>query len=514
MSIRLISTTLLLLFLSCTDSVRDTTPVDSTTVGDVDEPVSQQMRRRLRPPFQPGLDDGRVIVDVPPTEGDGPPFPVKTIRVTGRTSSSVTLRWHDRSGVEDGTRLRRREATGGWEDVAEFGPLSGFNDVTDSGLEPDHLYCYQFVAFNEHGDSFSPQRCAYTEGTEDRVVFRAQLILTTADVSGAATNNRVTAHLNSPPGIYVPSGNATVIDYGRNDFERGDQFTYDLELTGLTNLEDITLINLSKAGGNEWCLEDLSLLINNRLVYAEEFGSTEDSCLWFDNNSPEHTIGHEDLRSHSGWQEFVQTFPLFIDRLEIESRIESLIGNLIAGDDKILWGDRTDRAWVEATYRTQQIAGVDLDLEGDAPLWFNPSVDIDFFLNLRLVSDDDTWRMEISTSNLESNAEFDWFSETLSFILPCGPVASVALNESIPDCITALEDHIEDKIHRGWQPISRNFVVDPPCLEGSHPAVMLVPGDEEQELSGISFECVADEDSTRLQPGQPDLEETVAPGHP
>ncbi|MCZ6655520.1 MAG: hypothetical protein O7D91_21135 [Planctomycetota bacterium] len=495
MSPRTSAVSLALLLCSCTGSIRSTSPIDSALIGTVDEPVSQQMRRRLMPPFQTGLDGDEIAFPFPAAEGPKP-FPVKTIVVLGRTSDSISLRWHDRSGIEAGTRVRRREATGGWVNVDELGPLSGFQDWTNTGLSPDSLYCYQFIAFNEYGDSYSPQACAYTRGAEEDVIFRAQLVVKTADVSDAGTDDDVRVRLNSPPGTFSPSGNVTDVDYGRDDFERGDSFIYDLELTGLTRLTDVTLINLSKTGSNGWCVEELSLLINNESVYSESFGPTNETCLWLDNSGPysrNHSIFHEKLRDHVLWQNFTQRFPQVFVRREIESRIEGMVGHLIAGDSRIKWGDRNGRAWVEATRRNQEMVHIDLDLEGVVSWWFNPSVDIDFDVTFRLTLRGDVWQVDITASNLEADVDFDWFSKTLSFILPCGPVVSIAEDEGIPDCIAALEKYIEDKILSGWQPIAEHFLVGTPCRTGFHPVLTVNEGEHEGELESVSVDCAVDD---------------------
>jgi hypothetical protein len=473
-------------------------PIDRLPPGSVDEMVTQQMRLQLKPPVR-APDDG-VVVDVPPTEeGENlAPLAVKNIRVTGRTSSSISLRWHDRSDIEDGTRVRRRESTGGWQDIATFGPLSGFNEMTDGGLSPDQLYCYQFVGFNEHDENFSPQRCAYTRGDEVRPIFRAQLMLQTGDVPDAGTDDQddqVTVRLNSPPSIFTPSGNVTVINYGRDDFERGDRFTYDLELNDLSNLEDVTLVSLSKTGNDGWCVEFIELWINNRRVFADRLGSTDEPCVWLDTgDSRMHTIFHEALRGHADWQRFVNTFPFEFDREEIESRIEGMVGNLIAANDLVqwdpMWPPSAENSWVEATRKNNKTVHIDLDLEGDVPAWFNPAVDVDFDVIFEFTLRGGQWEVDIATANLEADVDFDWFTETVSFILPCGPAISVATGEGIPDCISALEEYITDKIRRGWEPIAKHFVVGTPCLDGFHPEAIV--NELEGELESVSLGCIED----------------------
>jgi hypothetical protein len=421
--------------------------------GPVNEPARQELRQKLRPPFSGQTPPGGVIVDIPPSEEGRKPFPVKTILVMERDSSSITLRWHDRSDVEEGTRLRRREESGDWQEITAWGPLSGFNDHSDTGLASDRLYCYQFIAFNEHGDSFSPQRCAYTAGAEFLPVWRAQARFGTANVSNANSD-----------------------------------FSYDLELTGLKDLTDITMVHIAKGGDDAWCIEFFELLVNNRLVFREEFGDTESGCLWLDNEGAAktgHTIDHQALRDHTAWRNYTQPFQLTIPQGEIESRLEGMIGNLIAADDRIKWGGKHGRAWVEATKRADNTIHIDLDLEGDnfGP---NPDIDIDFDIVVRFTQNEGIWELEIRTGSLEADVDFDWFTETLSFILPCGPIVSVALDEGIPDCISALEDRIGRKISRGWQPIAKHFTVGNPCPAGRHPVATVT------DSADVALSCESD----------------------
>lgn len=461
--------------------------------GEADEPTLQQMQRQIRPPFLDPLGPGDLFYNLdsfpPPTEEGNKPYPVKTILITARTDSSISLRWHDRSSVEVSTLLRRRKDGGpGWEEAFTYGPVSGFNDVTDEGLEPDQRYCYQFVASNEHGSSYSPQRCAYTEGNTGQQIYRAQLRVKTANISDAGTDDKIRVRLNAAPGgLTVPFGNVTVMDYGQDDFERQDDFLYDLELTGIVNSSDITLLSISKNGSDGLCIESIELLLNNVSVFDQDFSNTGDKCHWIDNeggHSNIYSVSHESLRAHPGWQGLGPTIQLSIDRDEIESRIEGLIGHLFSSIDDAKWGDRHGRAWVEASYRNDKRVSVDLDMEGEVPYWFNADVDIDFDATVGFKEEDGEWKFELTVSNLEATTDFDWFTEALSFILPCGPVVSVVLNEGIPDCTTYLERYIDDRIEGAFQPIARSFALDNPCPAGTRPDAFV------SEIPNIIFRCV------------------------
>jgi hypothetical protein len=476
----------MLLVFAVSGCVRDTPPV-STPDGAVDEPVLQQVRRRISLP-SPGTGDGVVVG----TGESGKPLPVKTLLVTGRTSSSISLRWHDRSAIEDGTRIRRRETTGDWVEAGSVGPLTGFADFEDTGLSPDTLYCYSVVAFNGVGGSPSPQRCAYTRGREDRPVFRAQLQIETADIADAGTDDRVRVRLNSAPGTVLPAGNVTVVDYGHNDFQRGDTFEYDLELTGLTNLEDITELTLAKSGSDGWCVQRIGLSVNNRLVFAQNFSTTASGCRWLDDSgdrSPTHTVSHETLRAHPEWVGFIQPVPISIDGEEMEERVEGLIGHMLASNSDLKWGELRGRAWVEAFRKDAQTIRMDLDLEGDF-FASNPQIDLEFDLGFRLTQHDDQWELDLTTANLETDASYNDFLEALAFVLPCGPFASAITGDGVANCIDALEKYVEDRIHRGFQPIARHFLLDSPCAAGSHPTVT-VEGSE-VELPVVMFGCAPD----------------------
>jgi hypothetical protein len=468
----------------------------STPEGAENEPVALQMQRQLRPPFLDALGTGELFYDIndfqPPPEEDRKPYPVKTILITGRTESSISLRWHDRSSVETSTLLRRRaDGSSGWEEAHTYGPVTGFNDVTDQGLDPDRRYCYQFVVSNEHGDSFSPQRCAYTRGATVLPIYRAQLQVETADITNAGTNDRVSVRLNSVPGaLTVPTGNVTVMDYGQNDFGSGDNFFYDLELTTLENFTDVTLLSVSKDGDNGLCISAMALWLNNVRVFHEDFGSRPDGCHWLDNSgdhSRRYSVFHDTLRAHPDWQQFGPTVQFAIDRDEIESRMEGMAGHLFSSIDQAQWGNRHGRAWVEASHRDSDTVQVNLDMEGEASYWLNPDIDIDFAVSFRFSERNGQWEFDITTSNLEATADFDWFTETLSFILPCGPVISIAFDEGIPDCITYLEGYIEDRVRDAWQPIAESFAINNPCPADTRPmaTVTLTPD--------IEFSCVEEE---------------------
>jgi hypothetical protein len=93
---------------------------------------------------------------------------------------------------------------------------------TDAGLPRDTGYYYRVGAYNYYGESFSvPQAFGTIDGRVQ--VSRLQVRLRTADVSDADTDDSVHVSVND-----YNMNHGTWLDYGRNDFERGDEFTYEL----------------------------------------------------------------------------------------------------------------------------------------------------------------------------------------------------------------------------------------------------------------------------------------------
>lgn len=436
-----------------------------------------------------GLPEGneRVVVEPPPCHDcfapgtNSPPEPPATVTITGRTDSTISLTWRDNSSFEQGYEVQRAHiGLADWTTVYSRGPL-GQNEwasFTDEGLSPDTAYAYRVYAYNAFGYSRPSQiRWAYTQDGQNLTVWRIQITLRTADVSDAGTDDAVSISLNG--GDSLPAGNLTWLDYGREDFERGDVFTYDLNLEGVKEGSDITRIAISKEGNDAWCLEGFSLAVNGTPIYDEYFGNTASLCRWLDAHSSPYIVSHAMLRSHPLWVIYESpdvreiaglnfdepgyvTATLTFPRDELESRIESIVGHLLRDIDEAYWGSLHGRGHVEvskaAVYGDHTIS-VDLDLAGDVPLWFDPEIDIDFDLQFeaRVDEEDNALKLEIATTRFAATVDFDWLIETLDFLLPCGPVVSVIQDEGIPFCIPYLEDRIEQAVEGAFQTIGKEL---------------------------------------------------------
>ncbi len=399
----------------------------------------------------PGFGDGLVVVDptpLPPPPVDPstqPPQAPADVRVTGRTENSVSLTWRDRSEYEDGYELYRIGPANSWELIATMGPLSDWQSYEDTGLTSDALYCYRLRVFNEHGEKLSPQGCAYTKDGRNLKVWRAQLTVRTADVEDAGTDGGINVLLNSKVSMYYPYGNSTWLDYGRDDFERGDEFTYDLLLDNISELSDVTLLSISKTGDDGWCIEEITLKINGVDIYNEHFGSTSSTCLWLENEAPHSTIYsvfHEKLRAHPLWQGFTQpTPPLGIPAGELQSRIESMVGDSIHGTE-LYWGFEFDGQYVHISRKNDTTVHVAIELKAEAP-GPNPDVDIDFDLVFTVTCADDSITIDISSQNVNIVADSDWFWEALSLGL-----------------IEFVDNEVESRVENSFDGLAETIVIN------------------------------------------------------
>src|SRR5262249_3724559 len=148
-----------------------------------------------------------------------------------------------------------------------------------------------------------------------RSVSRLRLRLRTANVEDANTDDGVNVSLRDN------DGGGTWLDYGRNDFERGDEFTYELMLNGISDLSDINDIFLLKPGTDGWCIESIALIADDAIVngvnkgveiFNQQFGSTPSTCQWLDDENGHQTyfvIGRDTLRAHPLWQTYQEPFP-------------------------------------------------------------------------------------------------------------------------------------------------------------------------------------------------------------
>ncbi|QEG33763.1 PLAT/LH2 domain-containing protein [Bythopirellula goksoeyrii] len=213
---------------------------------------------------------------------------------------------------------------------------------------------------------------ATSTSIENEPVYRVQMRVKTANVKDAGTDDAVEVRLGSLP--------ATWLDLAINDRERGQTDLYDISLLNVGNrgvmIRDIRNLNISKTGSNGWCIETIELLVNGRVIYKTTFPGGQ----WLDNSkgkSPTLLIGTSGLRANAKWKEFTSPGPsLLIKRLELEQRIESIIGHHIHADKRVKWGKLYGRG-VEVSYKDSKTLHVDLDLMLDVK-GLESGLDFDF----------------------------------------------------------------------------------------------------------------------------------------
>ncbi|MBI4892585.1 MAG: hypothetical protein HY821_18315 [Acidobacteria bacterium] len=229
-------------------------------------------------------------------------------------------------------------------------------------------------------------------------ISRVQLKLITAGVSNAGTDDNVLASLSD--------NNSTYLDYGRDDFESGDVFTYDLSLEGIQTMSDIKRLRISKSGTNGWCIRSLTLFVNGKALYSTDFGL---SGRWLDNNNGlDYRILYLDeaeiKRSLSTWGSPMPAQQTSISRSELESRIESMVGDYIAGND-LSWGKIYGRA-VEVSPASLSTVHVDLDLILRQALLPDPEVDVDFDIEFQCINN----KLAMATKNVKAKVDYPlWF---------------------------------------------------------------------------------------------------------
>jgi hypothetical protein len=388
---------------------------------------------------------GPIVIG--PVEPQPPSAP--TLGMSGRTANSLTVVVHDRGNDESGLELQR-QGPSGYVTVASWGPLPGTGQTRtfiDSGLPSDTPQRYRARTWNNEGSSYSDQLLLYTKGA-GHSVWRAEVILETANVANADTEDSVHVSLN--PGNYnvVPHGNSTWLDYARDDFERGHTDSYDLNINSVSELSDITHIYVSKTGDDAWCVRSLALKVNNLQVFSKSFAGLPGGCLWVDDDdghSLQFAVPFGELRASPEWQGYNHTQALFwlaffgLPNAELVSRFEGIVGDSIH-DTELYWGHLYGPA-VEVTRGCPanvaecQTLHVDLDLAASVT-GPNPDVDIDFDVNVACTGGN----LEINTANFNVEADSSLIWELVTFGL-----------------IELLDNAVEDAVKSSFQAIERSI---------------------------------------------------------
>lgn len=386
-----------------------------------------------------------------------------------RTSTSIRFHWWDLSSYESGYEVHRAPAYGGsWTQLAAWGPYNGGAvpmSYTDTTVNPDTLYYYKVRVYNIYGESSAIQAFSTVDG---RSVSRLQLRVRTANVADADTDDDVNVAIKD----YEPDG--TWLDYGRDDFERGDEFTYELLSEDVIDLSDIHEIHILKPGADGWCLENLALLVDGIEVYEQHFGATAATCHWLDEGSGHQnylTIGRDTLRAHPAWQAYRPPLPsTLLRRNELADRIEATVGDIIHDGvyvDKFpLYQGTLDVSWtgvaldgdhhVKISKKDAQAVHVEFQLDVDTPGPGGLTGGLDFDLRFTGVCRTATEpaKILITPERVQATADFDWATEAITLWLA-----------------NLLEDGIADRIKDSFPDFSRTITVDNQIVVCATPGV-------------------------------------------
>lgn len=485
--------------------------------------------------------DGRLIVDPAPTPVPPPPEPEPSpdlarpgLAIVDRSSSSITLAWCDRSQIDTGNHLWRTTdaevpfeyPTGftGGVFVASFpGSPNGCREFVDGalvpdvsppvaaaqalspgalhglGLQPDTFYCYQVAPHRygtEFGDYLSSVHCAFTRENPKRSLWRAQLVLRTSGGGSDGTDDPVEVELNRPflgynyehlAGYALPFGNVTRLDRPGDDHERGAVEVYDLNLSNLSDMGDITQIGVRKDGDDDWCLDGMALLVNEETVFEKSFSpckrATGDSVLF---------IPHEELRAFPAWSSYRSNLIpadaaqrllagetvriLQIARGDLEKRVEGIVGHVISGNS-LEWGGLGGGGFVEATPVDGQTLHVDLDLVADVT-GPNPTVDVDFDLRFAMACEGSgvDFTIETPPGSFQVEADSSLTTDVLAGLFCSGIDGFVG-----QDCPVAVESAIESQIRSKFSPIAQAIRFDlggaaAACGTSFRPVARVTPG--------------------------------------
>ena len=345
----------------------------------------------------------------------------------------------------------------------------GTREYVDRNLMPDTAYSYRVGAFNANGENQSAIRGAFTRAAVDEPVWRVQLAVSVSNRDDANMDDSLQVRLNGASSHFIPSLNSTWLDYGRDDFERGSFFIYDLNMERVSQRSDITQIMFQHEGSDAVCIDAIGLFVNGVSVYARDFAA-EGGCLWLD-DSDTFRISHEELRADARWQTYVTPFPpLVITRAELESRIEGLVGDMLHTTDAY-WGDRDGRAFVEASFVDPQRVKITLDLKGDVNNLPDPEIDVSFNLavSVACAADGEGVSLTVTTEDFDANVDTGILGTIVDFLTPIPVGLGLPCEGGLARC---LERKIEKAIESQFIPISLAITADADiCNAGFEPTV-------------------------------------------
>jgi hypothetical protein len=360
------------------------------------------------------------------------PFTQPSVYIADRGDTTLTVGWF----VHESATYRLETLNGNTWSLLYSGSPGGPASFQHGPLARDSRHCYRLVARLGTLQKTSVAACGYTrDGLILRNAWRLQVRITTGDVAGGATGDDVRVGVFGPISGY--SGGSMVLDHDIDDFERGQTHSYDLvNLTGIDSLGDIEGLEISKPGGDDWCMASVTLLINDAAVFSTGFGPP---CQWVKGSDPVPVqIGHDQLHDYPLWGKWTPTSgPIAGYRIPLNTILSGNYATLVIGHDQLEGrimsqvGDAmasTAAYWappdaVELTRWDSHRAKVDLDLKGEVT-GTNPDIDVDFDMVVSTHKDNaGRWFVDVGVENAHADIQLSWWQSVLGVLTPGSDVS-------------------------------------------------------------------------------------------
>lgn len=322
------------------DDPRRALPVASTGNGHLGPQDQARLKVRNRDRFGPVANPG----EIGPLQPVGPQIesgvnPPTDFTIGAYTTNNVGMRWWNRGAPQ--TRILRSIGGGTWSVIQTFGslPVNAYVDFRDLQASPNTENCYRISVWdgtNAFSTQTTPARCAITRDGRDLPVFRLRLRLQVANVENAGTDDAVEVRLQSPswlvPAVtnWRPAGNSTWVDSTVNDFERNSNLTYDLMLTHVSQVSDITQITLAKPGSDDLCIAGLELTVNNSPAYSRNYGNAAATCARVGGENML-SVDYNELRNSTSWNQLSKEIFSGYDGAALRSIIQAQFAHALHG---------------------------------------------------------------------------------------------------------------------------------------------------------------------------------------
>lgn len=392
--------------------------------------------------------------------------------------SDVTVRWKDTSPADTSTVIERANSAGVWSTLTILpGALDGEQSYVDRNLPADSEWCYRIrVRGANNAEVVTLPRCVVTQKLNDIGVFRTQLRIRVANVSGGGTDGRVAVALQGGP-FDIPTGSYTGLKTLSDELEAGSDVTYDLIQEGITTLRDITRIGVYTGSTDAFCVSQIQLIVNTAVAFDRTWGDS--TCEWVDGYNAI-LITHDELRASPLFANFQSpVMSPVVEAEELESRLEAIVGTLIFERLDVDW--RSPGVVVSRLGDNTVRANIYLENTGFA----GPSIDLVFDIEVGFKQSGNAWELSFQPVDFRASTDFPWWAEALVGILDpvCVPIAAIA-GADFAECMGQLEGYIARQIQKGFELPSKRIPV-------SLPANCMTPAVTVLSDGALSFSCAA-----------------------